>query len=57
MKIDHQGSIWDAVAFDQASSWDSSYKTVDLVYTVGIDTWSGKDVFKLYVRDFRQSTT
>jgi hypothetical protein len=51
----HNGSIWDAVAFNQAISWDGSYKTVDIVYTVDIDNWSGKDVFKLYIKDFRVS--
>jgi single-stranded-DNA-specific exonuclease len=55
MRLYHNGSIWDAVAFNQAISWDGSYKTVDIVYTVDIDNWSGKDVFKLYIKDFRVS--
>ena len=57
MRILYQGSIWEAVAFNQAIHWVDAYKTLDIVYSVGLDNWSGRDVFKLYVKDFRESVS
>ena len=53
MRILHQGSVWEAVGFNQSNNWVDSYKTLDIVYSVGLDTWSGREIFKLYLKDFR----
>lgn len=53
LKLQHGGATWDAVAFGQAERWQDEWNTLDVVYTLGVDSWRGTDTFKLYVQDFQ----
>ena len=55
MRLWHSGAAWDAIAFGQGDRLDATRDRVDLVYTVGLDNWSGTPKLKLTVVDFRQS--
>ena len=46
------GVLWNAVAFGQAQGWIPGTQRVDVVYTVGADTWAGQDTLRLRVLDY-----
>ena len=55
MRVWHSGSAWDVIAFNQGSGIDRARGAVDLVYTAGVDSWSGTPRFQLNVVDFKTS--
>ena len=52
MRVWHAGAAWDAIAFGQGAMIDASRNSIDLVYTVGLDYWSGTPTSQLTVLDF-----
>jgi single-stranded-DNA-specific exonuclease len=42
-----------ALAFNQASRWETDVNYLDLVYTVSVDRWRGVEMVNLKVLDFR----
>ena len=55
MRVWHEGTVWDAIAFRQGDKIGVTQNRIDLVYTVGLDTWGYKPKVQLIVQDFRQS--
>jgi single-stranded-DNA-specific exonuclease len=53
MRVSHSGSVWDAIAFRQGDRLEDTRQGVDLLYTVGLDTWSGRPRLQLIVADIR----
>ena len=55
MKLLQGGQVWDAIAFRQGDKLDTAYGGIDLVYTMGLNTWNGKTTVQLTIQDFRQA--
>ena len=49
------GVAWNAVAFRQGGKIPAGVGLVDVVYTVGIDRWNGRETLRLGVLDIRAS--
>jgi len=54
MRVSQGGGILDAIAFRQGPRYAFLPRQVDLLYTVGLDDWSGQPRLQLQVVDFRQ---
>ena len=54
MRVSQGGGILDAIAFRLGPRYAFLTKQVDLLYTVGLDDWSGQPRLQLQVVDFRQ---
>ena len=55
LKLQHGGSVWDAMAFGRGGEWTGEVDLLDIVYTLSVDTWGGSRKIKLIVDDFRPS--
>ncbi|MCH7624521.1 MAG: single-stranded-DNA-specific exonuclease RecJ [Chloroflexi bacterium] len=55
MRAWHEGKTVDAIAFRQGDKIGETRGEVDLVYTVGLDTWGGRTKLQLTVLDIRKS--
>ncbi|MBI4337179.1 MAG: single-stranded-DNA-specific exonuclease RecJ [Chloroflexi bacterium] len=54
LRLRQGGAVWDAVAFHQAKAWPTGgADRVDLVYSLGTDSFTGRERLRLQVRDFR----
>ncbi|MBI2856224.1 MAG: single-stranded-DNA-specific exonuclease RecJ [Chloroflexi bacterium] len=53
LKLKHGGAVWDAMAFGQGEAWQEKARLLDVVYSVGVDRWSGAESFRLVIEDFR----
>jgi single-stranded-DNA-specific exonuclease len=53
LRLSHSGAVWDAIAFSQGDSMEAARDRIDLVYTVGLDTWGPTPKLQLTVLDFR----
>ena len=47
------GVVWDAVAFRQ--EWVQGTRAADIVYTIGIDHWQGRERLRLTLHDYAPS--
>jgi single-stranded-DNA-specific exonuclease len=52
LKLKHQGSLWDAVAFKFGDSVSQITSSLDVVYTVEQDRWNGADSLRLNILSF-----
>ena len=55
LKLQHEGVMWDAMAFGRGADWSGEVDLLDIVYTLSVDTWGGSRKIKLMVEDFRPS--
>ena len=65
LTVKHEGAVWNAIAFNQgwpgarlpsrAALSGSEETYVDLVYTMGVDSFRGHGAMQLRVLDFRPS--
>ena len=53
MWVHHGGQTWEAIAFRQGQRAPAPSDRVDLVYTVGLDSWGDRPRLQLNVLDFR----
>ena len=51
LRFRHDGSSWDAIAFRQGGKMDALTERMDLVYTVGVNSWGGRGRVQLTVLD------
>lgn len=56
LKVSQGGAIWDAIAFNQGSRAGLARERVDLVYSVGLDSWNGRPRLQLTVLDFQPAS-
>ena len=56
MRLRHGGSIWDAIAFEQGDRMDVARDEIDLVYTLGVDTWGANPKLQLTVLNLRPAS-
>ena len=52
LKLKEDKVIWNAMAFRQADRWVPDTQLLDVVYTIGTDSWGGTEVRALKVIDF-----
>ena len=55
LKLQHEGAVWDGMAFGRGSEWSGEHNLLDIVYTLSVDTWGGSRTIKLIIEDFRPS--
>ena len=53
MRLSHGGAHWNAIAFGRGDEVGDARGAVDVVYTVGLNHWSGRPTIQLKVLDFR----
>ena len=56
LQLRDQGMTWDAVAFRLGGRISECSQALDVVYTVEVDRWGGKDTLRLNVKDFRPAS-
>lgn len=44
------GAVWEAVAFNQ--QWEGGIERADLVYTLDVDHWNGRERLRMTVKDY-----
>jgi single-stranded-DNA-specific exonuclease len=55
LKLKHGGALWDAVAFGQGETWQPDIDVLDVVYSMGLNRWEGRESFRLLIEDFHPS--
>ncbi|MFH1560637.1 MAG: single-stranded-DNA-specific exonuclease RecJ [Chloroflexota bacterium] len=53
LRVRHGGALWDAMAFGQGDAWRDDTDLLDVVYSVGLDQWNGRETLRMIVEDFR----
>jgi hypothetical protein len=53
LRLKHGGALWDAMAFGQGDAWQEETDLLDVVYSVGVDRWNGRDTMRMIIEDFR----
>lgn len=48
------GAVWEAVAFNQ--QWERGVAQADLVYTLDVDHWNGRERLRMTLKDYAGST-
>ncbi len=56
MKLQQGGTVWDAVAFGLGKYLNEISSTIDIVYSIEIDRWGGKENLRLNIADFAASS-
>ena len=56
LQLRDQGMTWDAVAFRLGGRISECSQALDVVYSIEVDRWGGKDTLRLNVKDFRPAT-
>ena len=56
LRLSHDGTVWDAIAFRQGDKLDGAQDRIDVVYNAGLNTWGGRTQVQLNVLDFRPSS-
>lgn len=52
LKLKEDKVVWNAMAFRQADRWVPDTQRLDVVYTIGTDSWGGTEILALKVIDF-----
>ena len=55
LTVSQGGAVLDAIAFGHGSRLSEARNAIDIVYSVGLDTWGARPKMQLTVSDFRQS--
>ncbi len=55
LKLQHEGAVWDAIAFGRGGDWSGDSDELDVVYTLSVDTWGGSRTLRLVIEDFQAS--
>ena len=55
MRVHHDGTALDAIAFRQGDNIAATQGKIDLVYTVGLNNWGGRSTLQLTVQDFKSA--
>ncbi len=55
LKLQHEGVVWDAIAFGRGGDWSGESDVLDVVYTLSVDTWGGSRTLRLVIEDFQES--
>ncbi len=57
LRLKHEGAVWSAIAFGLGEAWQEGTERLDVVYSLGMDRWNGREAMRLVVHDFRPSGT
>ena len=55
LRLRHEGTVWSAIAFGLGEAWQEGTERLDVVYSLGLDRWNGRESMRLVVHDFRPS--
>ncbi|MBI4296982.1 MAG: single-stranded-DNA-specific exonuclease RecJ, partial [Chloroflexi bacterium] len=55
LKLQEGKVTWDAIAFNPGTKAKAEWRRLDLVYTLGVNTWGGAETLQLRVVDFAPS--
>jgi len=55
LRLEQNGSIWDAVAFGCGENLSEMKSPLDIVYQVELDQWNGRSTLRLNILDFAPS--
>ena len=53
LRLKHGGALWDAMAFGQGEAWQDETDHLDVVYSVGLNQWNGRETIRMIILDFR----
>ena len=53
MRLEQDGMVWDAVAFNLGKYIDEMASNIDIVYSLEMDTWQGNERLRLNLGDFQ----
>ena len=57
LRLSHEGAVWTAVAFGMGDAWQDGTQRLDVVFSLGMDRWNGRESMRLVVHDLRPSGT
>ena len=57
LRLRHEGAEWSAIAFGMGDAWRDGTERLDVVFSLGLDRWNGREAMRLVVHDFRPSGT
>ena len=55
LTVEHNGTIFEAIAFRQGNRLKEARGDLDIAYTGGINYWKGRESVQLTIQDFRKS--
>ena len=55
LRLRQEGVEWGAIAFGMGEAWQDGTERIDVVYSLGLDRWNGREAMRLVVHDFRPS--
>ena len=55
LRLRHDGAVWSAIAFGMGEAWQEGTELIDVVYSLGVDRWNGRESMRLVVHDLRPS--
>ena len=53
LRLSHEGAVWSAIAFGLGEAWEEGTELLDVVYSLGMNRWNGRETMRLVVQDFR----
>ena len=53
LRLKHDGAVWNAIGFGLGDAWQEGTELIDVVFSLGLDRWNGKEAMRLVVQDFR----
>ena len=53
LRLKHEGAVWNAIGFGLGDAWQEGTELIDVVFSLGLDRWNGKEAMRLVVQDFR----
>ncbi len=55
LRLRQERAAWSAIAFGMGEAWQEEAKLLDVVYSLGRDSWNGREAMRLIIHDFRPS--
>ena len=53
LRLSHEGAVWSAIAFGMGGAWEEGTELLDVVYSLGLNRWNGRETMRLVIHDFR----
>jgi hypothetical protein len=55
LRLEQNGSVWDAVAFGCGENLPEMKSPLDIAYQIELDQWGGRSTLRLNIVDFTKS--
>ena len=53
LRLKHGGAWWNGMAFGKGAEWQDGMELLDVVYSLGLDRWNGRETMRMLIHDFR----